>query len=114
MVNLKIPKRIVKLVLFLVIFLQLLGLAGALSGCSMLHPHQPKSLVIVEKPPLRTIYVDFEKDITPGTVYNMMDKSTAIPYHSYKFNQETKIIIDYDADVAAEKNYDTSYKRKVR
>ena len=114
MVSLKIPKRIVKLVLLFIIGLQLLGLAGALSGCSMLNPHQPKALVIVEKPPLRTIYVDFEKDIKPGTVYNMMDKSTTIPYHNYKFNQETKIIIDYNADVDAKKNYETSYKRKVK
>jgi hypothetical protein len=89
-------KTIIKIVLF---FILSLYITAFVSGCSLLRKQQPKAIMIVEKPPIRTIYIDYHKDINQRTVDMVMDNFVSMPYQNYKFNPETKVTISYDAEV---------------
>ena len=72
-----------------------LAVAPVLIGCSK--AHQPKAWVSVEKPPMRVIYIDYEKDISAATVYNLSNSIRGLPYEDYKFNDSMNVNISYDA-----------------
>jgi len=72
-----------------------------LIGCSSKIP-QPKAWVSVEKPPVRVIYIDYEKDITADTVHKLTDQVSRVRYEDYKFNDNAIVGISYDVKAIAE------------
>ena len=67
-----------------------------LMGCSR-PTYKPKAWVSVEKPPMRVIYMDFEKDITPAMVHQLTYQVSQVPYRNYKFNDTASINVGFDA-----------------
>ena len=60
---------------------------------------QPKAWVSMEKPPMRVIIIDNERDIDPGTIDMMFKHMAKIPYRKTEFNDDTTIGIHYDTDI---------------
>ena len=92
-------KRLSKWILF---FIVLLNIAGIIVGCS--YRHKPVGWVSIEKPPMRVILVDSQKDVDPKTVYRIMDSMNNMPYKNYKFNEGVGISVDYQGSI----NHNTS------
>lgn len=87
-------KRAAGYILLFIIATQTIGI---ITGCTQ--RAQPKAWLSVEKKPMRVIYVDYHKDITPQTAQNMIDQVSKIPFHDTKIEPMTGIIVDYDDDV---------------
>ncbi len=72
--------------------------ALAILGCSSRPHYQPKAWVSVTKPPIRIIYMDYEKDITAETVHRLTQQVKDVKYEDYKFNENANISIGFDAE----------------
>jgi hypothetical protein len=78
----KITEKTVATILF-VLFV-------VLSGCTR---HQPKAFVSVEKSPMRVIYVDYERDISPSDVHEIVNLVSKTKFNKSCFNSDTVIDI---------------------
>ena len=79
-------------------------------GCSA--RHQPKAWLSVEKKPLRVIYIDYHKDITPATTQMVMREASRFKFHDTDMNPTPSVVIDYDADVHGSYTNSTSLEVK--
>jgi len=84
-----------------------IGAVLLVSGCS--YKHEPKAYVCIEKPPIKTTYIDFEKDITPETVRMMINETSNFKYQDTSLNDKNEIIIDYNGNVKHEAIDSTSF-----
>ncbi len=71
--------------------------AVILTGCTSRPGYQPKSWVSVTKPPIRVIYMDYEKDIDANTVHRLTEQVKTVPYRDYMFNENANINIGFNA-----------------
>ena len=86
-------KRAARYTLLFVVAIQTVGI---IAGCTQ-HA-QPKAWLSVEKKPMRVIYVDYHKDISPETTQMVIDRLTKIPFRETDMDPMTGIVVDYDAD----------------
>jgi hypothetical protein len=82
--------------------MRLLILAIFFSGCAK---HQPKAWVSVEKPPIRVIYLDYDKDISANTVHCLVEQVKDTKFHGTPFNPSTEIKVSTDYDETYEYNH---------
>ncbi len=78
-----------------------------LTACTLM-PHQPKAYVCVEKPPFKVTYIDYDRDISPGTVSSMMDKAIRVPYQNTLLNNANSVNITYDAQAVLDASSQTT------
>ena len=55
-----------------------------------------KGYVCIEKPPFKVTYIDYERDITPQTVHNLIGNARWFPYKNTKMNDKNEVVINYD------------------
>ncbi len=94
--SVKKNEKLAALVLLFVFVLNM-GAVLLLSGCS--YRHKPRGYVCIEKPPIKTTYVDFDKDITPETVRMMMNETHRFTYRDMKLNERNEITVNYSGSV---------------
>ena len=59
---------------------------------------QPKAWVSIEKPPIKIVIVDNEKDITPETIDMLLQHTRRFQYQNYKFNENTNVGFTHNVD----------------
>ena len=64
-----------------------------LVGCGQANKEIAGSWVSVEKPPLRVIYVNEKKSVSPEMVQHLIRQVKTIPYKDYKFNDNIGISV---------------------
>ena len=84
-------KRTAKIVLIFI------GLLYVLAGCA--YKPQAKGYICIEKTPFKLTYIDYEKEITPDVVHDLVGTAKWFPYKETKLNDKNEVIIGYDATV---------------
>ena len=68
--------------------------AVLLTGCS-----RPKAFVEITKSPVKIVYVDYEKEITPQVVQSLLRQASKVPFDDTVFTSGYNLTIDYDAQM---------------
>ena len=88
-----VPNRIKKKAYFTMALL-IAGSNILLVGCAIKKPY--RGFLMVEKPPIRIIVIDADKDIDPDLVDSVTDMAMLVPYRKTEFNPKTEIGVRTD------------------
>jgi hypothetical protein len=77
-----------------------------LVGCS--DKPEVASWVSIEKPPIKIVYVDRDRTITPETVRQLVGQARLFPYEDYQFNTAANIGISNEQSISEDLSQDVS------